>query len=94
MDIAENKTAEKKEVHIFEKYYEVKARVEVENSYSAHADYNEMLKFLSCQDAGKVKKVFLVHGEYESQVDWRETLMKANFKNIEIPEMGTEWDLN
>ena len=37
------------------------------NSYSAHGDYNEMLQYLSCQDCGKVKKMFLVHGEYEVQ---------------------------
>lgn len=73
-------------VHIFGKEYPVKCRVEIMDSYSAHGDYDEMLQYLSCQDAAKVKKVFLVHGEYEAQVEWKEKLMKAGFKNIEIPE--------
>jgi len=94
MNVAANVTEGPKEVHIFEKYYEVKAKVEVENSYSAHGDYNEMLKYLSCQDATKVKKVFLVHGEYEVQQDWRQKLMEAGFKNVEIPEMKSEWEIS
>jgi metallo-beta-lactamase family protein len=76
-----------KEVSIFGKKYEVNARVEVMNSYSAHADYNEMLDYLSCQKKEQVKKVFLVHGEYDVQLEWREKLLQSGFKNIEIPEM-------
>ncbi len=79
-------TAGNKEVHIFGKEYEVKASVEVMNSYSAHADYNEMLKYLSCQNASKVKTMFLVHGEYSVQKEWKEKLTGAGFNNIEIPE--------
>jgi metallo-beta-lactamase family protein len=79
--------AKEKEVSIFGKKYEVKARVEVMNSYSAHADYDEMLDYLSCQKHDEVKKIFLVHGEYDVQVDWREKLLKYGFKNVEIPEI-------
>lgn len=81
-------TAGNKVVHIFGKEYEVKASVEVMNSYSAHADYNEMLKYLSCQNASNVKTMFLVHGEYSVQQDWKEKLAAVGFKNIEIPEQG------
>lgn len=81
------------EVYIFGKQYKVKARVEVMNSYSAHADYNEMLEYLSCQKAAEVRKVFLVHGDYEVQVDWREKLMQKGFSTIEIPEKDSTWDL-
>src|SRR6185369_5827898 len=76
-----------KEVSIFGKQYEVKAGVEVMNSYSAHGDYNEMLSYLSCQNHDEVKKIFLVHGEYDVQLEWSEKLKANGFKNIEIPEM-------
>ena len=76
-----------KHVHIFGKEYDVVADVEVMNSYSAHGDYKEMLEFLSCQDPKKVKKFFLVHGEYDVQLEWREKLIAAGFSNIEIPEL-------
>jgi metallo-beta-lactamase family protein len=86
--------AGRKEVHIFGDFFDVKADVRVMNEYSAHADYNEMLHFLSCQDKRKVKKIFLVHGEYETQVDWRETLLRNGFNHVEIPEVLSEWTLN
>ncbi len=87
-------SAGEKEVSIFGKPFTVKARVEVLNSFSAHADYSEMLDYLSCQDPTLVKKVFLVHGDYEDQIEWRERLHEAGFKKIEIPEMNSKWDIN
>lgn len=83
-----------KEISIFGKAYEVKARVEVMNSFSAHADYNEMLDYLSCQDPAQVKKIFLVHGEYDVQFDWAEKLRKSGFKKVEIPEMSSVHNLD
>lgn len=75
-------------VRIFGKEYEVHAHVEVISNYSAHADYLEMLQYLSCQDASKVKQLFLVHGVIESQEAWKARLQEAGFKNVIIPEMG------
>ncbi|GAB3687750.1 MBL fold metallo-hydrolase [Spirosoma flavus] len=77
-----------KEVTIFGERYPVIARIETMDSFSAHGDYKEMLHFLSCQDATKVKTVFLVHGEYEKQLIWKEHLHSAGFQHIEIPAMG------
>lgn len=75
------------EVNIFGEMYPVKAQVEVMDSFSAHGDYNEMLQFLSCQDPEHVKKVFLVHGEYETQVSFKIKLEKAGFRHIHIPAL-------
>ena len=83
-----------KEVRIFGKEYEVICDVYQENSYSAHGDYKEMLAYLSCQDASKVKEMFLVHGEYEVQVDWREKLMEAGFAKINIPDLHSTYEIN
>jgi len=76
-----------KEVNIFGEMHPVKTRVEVMDSFSAHGDYNEMLQFLACQDPAHVKKVFLVHGEYETQVSFKIKLEKAGFENIHIPAL-------
>ena len=35
---------------VFGEEYDVRAEVEVLDSYSAHADYEEMIQFLSCQN--------------------------------------------
>jgi len=81
-------------VRIFGEEYPVKASVEVINSFSAHADYNEMLEYLSCQDPAQVKKIFLVHGEYPVQQQWREKLLAKGFASVEIPEAGIPQTLN
>lgn len=87
-------TAGQKKVRIFGNEYDVKADVRVITSFSAHADYKEMQSYLSCQDISKVKKLFLVHGEYEVQQDFRNKLIQQGFISVEIPEEGNTFDLN
>lgn len=74
-----------KEVYIFGEQYQVNADVQSIKSMSAHGDYEDLLHFLSCQDPKIVKKLFLVHGEYEVQQHFAEKLKEKGFANIEIP---------
>jgi metallo-beta-lactamase family protein len=60
---------------------------------SAHGDYKDLLQFLACQDKQKVAKLFLVHGEYEVQQDFKNTLLKNGFADVEIPERHQQIDL-
>jgi len=80
-------------VRIFGEEYQVKAKIKSLDYYSAHADYNEILKFLKCIKAAKVEKLFLVHGEYENQVAFKERLLDAGFKHIYIPDLKEQFDL-
>lgn len=80
----------KKEVNIYGVAHEVHAEVGSIRSMSAHGDYEDLSQFLSCQDPKAVKKLFLVHGEYEVQVDFRERLLRKGFMDIEIPELHQE----
>jgi len=82
-----------KEVSIFGVKHQVKANVERIEAFSGHGDYNEMKSFLNCQDKHQIKKVFLVHGEYEPQLFYKDQLEKAGYKNISIPEVGEEAEL-
>lgn len=77
-----------KVVKIFGEEHEVKAEVIIIDSYSAHGDYNEMIQYLGCQDKKQIKKLFLVHGEYEVQLNYKEKLIEAGFKHISIPEQN------
>jgi metallo-beta-lactamase family protein len=74
-----------KQVHIFGELFDVKAKIESIHSLSAHADYSELIRFLSCQDKKKVKKVFLVHGENDAKISFKEKLEKEGFAKVEIP---------
>jgi metallo-beta-lactamase family protein len=77
-----------KTIRIFGDDYQVNADVVIMDSYSAHGDYQEMIDYLSCQDKAKIKQLFLVHGEYQTQVHYKEHLLNAGFKNITIPAMN------
>jgi metallo-beta-lactamase family protein len=77
-------------VRIFGENHEVKARVEVMDYFSAHADYTEILRYLKHLDASKVKQTFLVHGEPDAQEALKERLEKKGFSNIHIPSLGEE----
>jgi len=79
-----------KEVHIFGVLHEVNAEVGSIRSMSAHGDYEDLSQFLACQDPRKVKKLFIVHGEYDVQQAFRLRLMKKGFLDVEIPERHYE----
>jgi metallo-beta-lactamase family protein len=79
-----------KEVHIFGMLHEVHAEVGSIRSMSAHGDYEDLSQFLACQDTKLVKKLFIVHGEYEVQQAFQERLIKKGFTDVEIPELHSE----
>jgi metallo-beta-lactamase family protein len=82
-----------KRVRIFGEEYPVEAQIEELQAFSAHADYTELLDWLKPQNPKKVKRFFLVHGEYDAQQAFKEKLIAIDFKNIEIPEKGDSFDL-
>ena len=63
-----------KEVCIFGVQHEVHAEIGSIRSMSAHGDYEDLSQWLACQDPRQVKKLFLVHGEYEVQQAFRDRL--------------------
>ncbi len=79
-----------KEVSIFGQPHEVHADIGEIKSMSAHGDYNDLSQWLACQDPKLVKKLFLVHGDYDVQQDFRERLMGKGFADIEIPAQHSE----
>jgi metallo-beta-lactamase family protein len=81
------------EVSIFGEKHPVNATVERIEAFSGHGDYSEMSDFLNCQDKNRVKQVFLVHGEYQSQLAYMKTLQQSGFQNVTIPVAGEEFTL-
>lgn len=74
-----------KEVGIFGVEHEVNAEIGQIRSMSAHGDYEDMSQWLACQDIKSVKKLFLVHGEPEVQLAFKQRLIKKGFHDVEIP---------
>ncbi len=79
-----------KEINMFGVLHEVHAEVGSIRSMSAHGDYEDMCQWLACQDSSRVKKIFLVHGEYEVQQDFKQRLIRKGFADVEIPEQHSE----
>ncbi|HXS36222.1 MAG TPA: MBL fold metallo-hydrolase [Flavipsychrobacter sp.] len=79
-----------KQVSIYGSHYDVNAQVGVIESLSAHGDYEDLSQWLACQDPREVHKLFIVHGEYEVQVNFRERLLKKGFTDVEIPSLHQE----
>jgi len=79
-----------KEVSIFGVQHEVNAEIGAIRSMSAHGDYEDLSQWLAHQEKRLIKKLFLVHGEYDVQVDFKQRLLKKGFFDIEIPERHYE----
>lgn len=74
-----------KEVGIFGVVHEVNAEIGEIKSMSAHGDYQDLSQWLSHQDKKQVKKLFLVHGDFDVQSDFKNRLVSKGFSDVEIP---------
>lgn len=59
----------------------VKANIASISAFSAHADYKEMLVWLSKIDTSKLKNIFLVHGNESSLKNFQRLLRENNYKS-------------
>lgn len=80
----------RKEIRIYGVLHEVNAEIGSVRSMSAHGDYEDLCQFIACQEVKKVQKLFLVHGEYEVQQDFKKRLINKGFDDVVIPEMHAE----
>jgi metallo-beta-lactamase family protein len=79
-----------KEVGIFGVEHQVNAEIGSIRSMSAHGDYEDLSQWLACQDMRQVKQLFLVHGEYEVQQEFKRRLVRKGFLDVQIPEQHYE----
>ena len=79
-----------KEVSIYGVQHEVHAEIGAIRSMSAHGDYEDLSQWLACQEPKKVKKLFLVHGEFEVQQEFQRRLIRKGFEDVEVPPQHFE----
>jgi metallo-beta-lactamase family protein len=78
-----------KHVNILGDEFEVNADIEILDSFSGHADHNELLGWFD-RVHGPKSNVFLVHGEPERSTALKAALMAAHAGSVEIAELGAE----
>ena len=83
-----------KEVSIFGVEHEVHAEIGSIRSMSAHGDYEDLSQWLACQNAKEVRQLFLIHGEYDVQQEFKRRLVRKGFLDVQIPERHYEIGLS
>lgn len=83
----------KEEIFLFGDKKKVRADIEVMDSFSAHADEDEMIDFVSNQKKS-VKKIFLVHGSDTARAAFTDRLSKEGFSQVFSPMLGDEVELD
>jgi metallo-beta-lactamase family protein len=80
-------------VNIFGEPHQVRARIASLDSYSGHADKNELRNYVQAIQ-GSIKKIAVVHGEESQALAFGETLREL-YPNAEVivPEYQQVWDL-
>jgi metallo-beta-lactamase family protein len=76
-------------VKIFGDQYRLKARVELFDQFSAHADRNELLEYVN-NAKNSLKEVFVVHGEEEQSEALAEGIKDLGIRNVLVPDLGEE----
>lgn len=75
-------------VNIFGEEYEVGAKIKKMDYFSGHADQKELLDYLRLNQQNKLKNIFLVHGEEDMALPFREKLLQKGYKNVQFPASG------
>ncbi len=75
-------------VNIFGEPHELKAEVVVLNSFSGHADRNDLLGYIGKFDKKKLKKIFIVHGDPDQSEKLAGGLQNLGFGDIHVPSRG------
>jgi metallo-beta-lactamase family protein len=81
-------------VNIFGDPHEVRAEVVVMNSFSSHADQNEILAYVGGFDPKAMRSVFLVHGDPDQQEKLSEGFRGKGFSSVRLPVRGEQVELN
>ncbi len=81
------------EVNILGSPYKVKASVKKMDYFSAHADQQGLLDYLSYCSPEKLKRIFLVHGEEEEAIVLQEKIRKLKYPEVNYPRKGEMYEI-
>lgn len=71
----------------------VRAEILTMESYSAHGDRNELMRWFNCQDPSLVKRVFLVHGVDQAREGLRDLLADRGYRRIDLPVLDQRFEI-
>ena len=77
-----------RQVRIFGEEYHVRCQVKCMDAFSAHADRSELLEYVSLNPPGKLRHLFLVHGEEDQATALKNELLDMGCSSVRIPAQG------
>ena len=80
-------------VRIFGEEYNRRAEVVVLNTFSAHADRNDLLQYVNHFNRERMKGIFCVHGDDDQTFALVDGIKGLGFRQVFAPELGEEFDL-
>ena len=80
------------QLKMFGEFYDVRARIVEVPGLSAHADVEELIRWLK-ESKLKHPRVFVTHGESTAAQAFCQTLIKTFHWQVEVPQDGAEYDL-
>lgn len=81
--------------HVYDngRSYPVEADIQVTDVFSGHGDLDDLMNFVESNQSPNLEKLFLVHGEYQSMLDFSRALSKFNLNEIVIPDLQETYKL-
>jgi metallo-beta-lactamase family protein len=80
-------------VKIFGEEYQLNARVETINGFSAHADRRELLGYAQALGIDRLEHAFVVHGEESSSLALADGLRDLGIKKVNVPKVREEFEV-
>jgi metallo-beta-lactamase family protein len=81
------------QIKLFGKFFPVKAKIEMIEGLSAHADQQELINWLS-----KLKyspeEIFIVHGEHDAALGLKNKIKETYGWNAALPKLNQEFEMN
>ena len=81
------------QVRIFGEEYDLRARVETINGFSAHADREGLLDYVRQLEPSRLEHVFVVHGEEAASLSLADRFRRLGVSQTVVPQPGEEFDL-
>ncbi len=79
-----------KTIRIFHDEYTVRAKIHFMGGLSAHADGNDLLEYAVKINNGRLKKVYLIHGDIEEATALQEKIESSGGIDVDIPQSLTQ----
>jgi metallo-beta-lactamase family protein len=81
------------QLKLFGKFFPVKAKIELIEGLSAHADQEELVSWLS-KLPGCPEEIFIVHGEHDGAIGLKKKIKEIYGWNAAIPKLNQEFEMN